>query len=175
VRQIFAVRAVASAVVALVYTFVQEHSAAIGILGIQILAAVLVVQSLILGLASRDRKPWREAWTHALLAAVTASLGWVFAGFGVENQRTQLVAMVALFTLGAAVIDWIRSNSTTDHFKRDRLTAAVLSLLTGLIYFGATIGFIRFDDLTAVGLFGAYLALLAVHFGISATSPKRSA
>ena len=174
-RQIFAVRSIAAAVVALVYTFVQEHSASIGILGVQILAALLVLQSLILGLASRDRRPWREAWTHALLAAVAASIGWVFNGFGVESPRAQLVAMVALFTLGSAILDWLRSNSATDHYRRDRLISAVLGLMVGLIYFGAVIGFVRFDDLTAVGLFGAYLALIAVHFGISATSPSRSA
>ncbi|MEY4000477.1 MAG: hypothetical protein RLZZ626_832 [Actinomycetota bacterium] len=171
-RQIFAVRSVAAAVVAIVYTFVQEHSASVGILGVQILAALMVLQSLVLGLAARDRKPWREAWLHAVVAAIAASVGWVFAGFGVTNLTTQLVAMVAIVTLGSAAIDLVRVNATLDHYKRERTMSAVLSLLAGLLYFGATLGLVRFDEVTAVGLFGAYLALTAVHFGIAATSPK---
>jgi hypothetical protein len=53
-------------------------------------------------------------------------------------------------------------------FGKDSLISASLSLLVGLLFLAVPL-----DIISAVGFFGAYLVLSAVHLGISATTPSK--
>ena len=50
---------------------------------------------------------------------------------------------------------------------RDHLLSSIFALVLGALFLG-----VELDAVSAVGFFGAYLALDGVHWGIAAASPK---
>jgi hypothetical protein len=69
---------------------------------------------------------------------------------------------------GAFEMYLARRSGFATRFGKDSLISASLSLLVGLLFLAVPL-----DIISAVGFFGAYLVLSAVHLGISATTPSK--
>jgi hypothetical protein len=78
-----------------------------------------------------------------------------------------LVAGWGLIT-GAFELYLARRSGFATRSGKDNLISAVLSLGVGLLFL-----IVPLDIVSAVGFFGAYLVLSAVHLGISATTPAK--
>jgi hypothetical protein len=89
---------------------------------------------------------------------------------GTEDGRapafTALVAAWGLIS-GAFALYQARRLGFKDAGGRDHLISAVFALLLGVLFLAVDL-----DIVSAVGFFGAYLALEGVHQGIAAATPK---
>jgi hypothetical protein len=170
VKFVFAARAAISFGVGIFITFNQSHSAATGLLALAIFGLGYAVLNGIgsvvwgKGIFSIENFPLTLAaliiGTAAILVPVTepnvAALIFVYlvTGWGLIS--------------GAFEMYLARRSGFTSRFGKDSLISASLSLLVGLLFLAVPL-----DIISAVGFFGAYLVLSAVHLGISATTPSK--
>lgn len=167
---VFALRAAIFFGVGIFITFNQSHSATTGLLCLAIFgigyAALNGIGSVVWGkgLFSLENFPLTLAslivGTAAILVPATdpeaAGLAFVY-----------LVTGWGLIT-GAFEMYLARRAGFATRFGKDSLISGSLSLLVGLLFLAVPL-----DIISAVGFFGAYLMLSAVHLGISAGTPSK--
>ena len=167
---VFAARAAISFGVGIFITFNQSHSAATGLLALAIFG---IGFALLNGVASAV---WGKGifslenfllTIAALIVGVTALL--------VPTGDLQAAALVFVFLVagwgliaGGFETYLARRTGISTRSGKDNLISAVLSLGVGLLFLIAPL-----DIVSAVGFFGAYLVLSAVHLGISAATPSK--
>ena len=167
---VFALRAAISFGVGIFITFNQSHSAATGLFALGIFgigfALLNGVGSVIWGkgIFSLENFPLTLA---ALLVGTAAIL------VPATDPEAAALAFVYLVTgwgliSGAFEMYLARRTGFATRFGKDSLISASLSLLVGLLFLIAPL-----DIISAVGFFGAYLVLSAVHLGISAATPSK--
>lgn len=169
-KKVFALRAAISFAVSVFITFNQDHSAATGLLALAIFgigyAVLNAVGSQIFGkgVFSIENLPLTLA---AAIVGVAALL--------VPTADPQAAGLVFIYLVtgwgliaGAFELYLARRSGFATRFGKDSLLNAGLSLLLGLLFLVAPL-----DIVSAVGFFGAYLALSAVHLGISAGTPSK--
>jgi hypothetical protein len=122
--------------------------------------------------------------------ALTKQQIWIIAGVGGVLATALIVGLAALLVpatdpdasglvfvyivtgwgliSGAFEMYLARRSGFASRFGKDSLISASLSLLIGLLFLAVPL-----DIISAVGFFGAYLVLSAVHLGISATTPSK--
>ena len=167
---VFALRAAISFGVGIFITFNQSHSAATGLLALGIFGIGFAVLNGIgstvwgKGLFSLENFPLTLA---ALIVGSAALL--------VPTGDLQAAALVFVFLVagwgliaGAFETYLARRAGFATRSGKDSLINAVLSLGIGLLFLIAPL-----DIVSAVGFFGAYLVLSAVHLGISAATPVK--
>ena len=167
---VFALRAAISFGVGIFITFNQSHSAATGLLALGIFGIGFALLNGIgstvwgKGLFSLENFPLTLA---ALIVGVAALL--------VPTGDLQAAALVFVFLVagwgliaGAFEMYLARRAGFATRSGKDSLINAVLSLGIGLLFLIAPL-----DIVSAVGFFGAYLVLSAVHLGISAATPVK--
>ena len=167
---VFAARAAISFGVGIFIAFNQSHSAATGLLALAIFgigyALLNAVASAVWGkgIFSLENFPLTLV---ALIVGVAALL--------VPTGDLQAAALVFVFLVaGWGVIAGVfetylaRRTGFSSRSGKDNLISAVLSLGVGLLFLVAPL-----DIVSAVGFFGAYLVLSAVHLGISAATPSK--
>ena len=167
---VFAARAAISFGVGIFITFNQSHSAATGLLALAIFgigfALLNGVASAVWGkgIFSLENFPLTIA---ALIVGVAALL--------VPTDDLQAAALVFVFLVagwgliaGGFETYLARRTGFSTRSGKDNLISAVLSLGVGLLFLIAPL-----DIVSAVGFFGAYLVLSAVHLGISAATPSK--
>jgi len=170
VKFVFAARAAISFGVGIFITFNQSHSAATGLLALAIFgigfALLNGVASAVWGkgIFSLENFPLTIA---ALIVGVAALL--------VPTDDLQAAALVFVFLVagwgliaGGFETYLARRTGFSTRSGKDNLISAVLSLGVGLLFLIAPL-----DIVSAVGFFGAYLVLSAVHLGISAATPSK--
>jgi uncharacterized membrane protein HdeD (DUF308 family) len=97
----------------------------------------------------------------------------MFAALAFSNTPNQLSAFLSLVSAwgiisGAFELYQARRNGFKTASGKDYLMSAVFALVLGLLFLAVPL-----DEVSAVGFFGAYLALSGVHLGIAAASvPK---
>jgi uncharacterized membrane protein HdeD (DUF308 family) len=163
-------RAAISFALGVFITFSQAHGADIGLV-------VLAAFGLALGLGGGSLVFVRRAGLNPiqeLPVAVVALLIGIFASLAFFNPVGQLAAFLALVSAwgvisGAFELYQARRVSFKSQFGRDYLISAVFALLLGLLFLAVDL-----DEVSAVGFFGAYLALSGVHLGIAAASHQKS-
>lgn len=167
---VFALRAAISFGVGIFITFNQSHSAATGLFALGIFgigfALLNGVGSVIWGkgIFSLENFPLTLV---ALLIGIAAIL------VPATDPEAAALAFVYLVTgwgliFGAFEMYLARRTGFATRFGKDSLISASLSLLVGLLFLIAPL-----DIISAVGFFGAYLVLSAVHLGISAATPSK--
>ena len=167
---VFALRAAISFGVGIFITFNQSHSAATGLFALGIFGIGFAlfngVGSVIWGngIFSLENFPL----TLAALLVGTAAL--LVPATDPEASALVFVYLVTGWGLiaGAFEMYLARRSGFATRFGKDSLISASLSLLVGLLFLAVPL-----DIISAVGFFGAYLVLSAVHLGISATTPSK--
>lgn len=150
-------------------TFNQAHGPDTGLLVLGIFGIVLGVG---LGALTLTKKADLSA-LQELPVAVLALLVGLFALLALANQETQLPAFLALVSAwglisGAFELYQARRSSFKSQEGKDFLISAIFGLLLGLLFLA-----VQLDSVSAVGFFGAYLAMSGVHLGIAAASSKK--
>lgn len=161
-------RATVSFALGIFITFSQAHGSDIGLL-------VLAAYGLAIGLGSASMVFFKRFGLNPLQelpVAVVALLVGLFAALALQNQGAQLPAFLALVSAwgivsGAFELYQARRSGFKTQDGKDYLISAVFGLLIGLLFLA-----VGLDEVSAVGFFGAYLALSGVHLGIAAASQK---
>ncbi|MGX1933740.1 acyl-CoA synthetase [Microbacterium resistens] len=189
VRHVQLVRALFAAVAALMITFSPDHSAAVGL---SVFSGFALATGLVLALAAWlvARPGWR--WPYVLLAAFSFLAG--MAG-GIPAWRSTPLFFVLVIAWGALtglveLIAGIRARTAAQRGEpvvdgaRDHLLVGVLGLLLAValllvpMQYAWTYSiedagdFILTGITLAVGIFGAYAAIVAVLLGIAGFSPR---
>ena len=167
---ILAARAAISFGAGIYITFNQSHSAATGLLALAIFGLGYAVLNGVgsavwgKGLFSLENFPLTLA---ALIVGLAALL--------VPATDPEAPALVFVYLVtgwgliaGAFEMYLARRSGFATRFGKDSLISASLSLLVGLLFLAVPL-----EIISAVGFFGAYLVLSAVHLGISATTPSK--
>jgi hypothetical protein len=170
VKFVFAFRAAISFGVGIFITFNQSHSAATGLLALGIFG---IGFALLNGIGS-------VVWGKGLLSLenlplTLAALVVGLAALLVPTNDLQAAALVFVFLVagwgliaGAFEMYLARRSGFASRSGKDSLINAVLSLGIGLLFL-----IVPLEIVSAVGFFGAYLVMSAVHLGISATTPAK--
>jgi hypothetical protein len=170
VKFVFAARAAISFGVGIFITFNQSHSAATGLFALGIFGIGFAIlnatgsQVWAKGIFSLENFPLTLA---ALIVGVAALLVPTSDLQAAALVFTSLVAGWGLIA-GALELYLARRSGFGTRAGKDNLISAVLSLGVGLLFLIAPL-----DIVSAVGFFGAYLVLSAVHLGISAATPTK--
>ena len=167
---VFAARAAISFGVGIFITFNQSHSAATGLFALAIFGIGYAVLNGIgsavwgKGLFSLENFP------HTLAAMIIGLAALLVPATDPEASALVFVYLVTGWGLiaGAFEMYLARRSGFATRFGKDSLISASLSLLVGLLFLAVPL-----DIISAVGFFGAYLVLSAVHLGISATTPSK--
>ncbi len=149
-------------------TFNQAHGPDTGLLVLGIFGIVLGIGLGALTLTIAELSALQE-----LPVAVLALLVGLFSLLALANQETQLPAFLALVSAwglisGAFELYQARRSSFKSQEGKDFLISAIFGLLLGLLFLA-----VQLDSVSAVGFFGAYLAMSGVHLGIAAASSKK--
>ena len=164
-----ATRAVAHATVAALITFSQAHNSELGLNSLILFGSLYLIASLGTHFLDKRNKimsprlglPVIAPLVVAALAVVALTAGW--------KQEQSFRWLTALLALGFAVTEiyLARKVGTKTVDGRDAIITAFLSLALLGLFAGFDMGQVPLN-----GFFGAFHAILAVHLGIAATSPK---
>lgn len=162
-------RAAISLAVGLFITFSQSHSASIGLLSLGIYGIGLALVTLAVHFINRRGIATIEAIPFAIIALI---IGF-FALLVPEGDQTEIAGFIALVTAwgllsGVLELYAARKEKFSTRTGRDYLINAVFALILGALFL-----FVPLDIVSAVGFFGAYLVISAVHLGISAATPAK--
>ena len=161
------IRAAVSFALGIFITFSQSHSAEIGLITLGVYGLILGI-----GLAATVLIQGKAAGLQELPTATLATLVGVFALLAISTSDVQQAAFKALVAAwgliyGAFALYQARRWGFSDLLGRDFLISAIFALLLGALFLAVDL-----DIVSAVGFFGAYLALDGVHLGIAAATPK---
>jgi hypothetical protein len=170
VKLVFAARAAISFGVGIFITFNQSHSAATGLLALGIFG---IGFALLNGIGSAVWGKGIFSPENFPLTLTALIVGTAAILVPVTEPNVAALVFVSLVTgwgliSGAFEMYLARRSGFTSRFGKDSLISASLSLLVGLLFLAVPL-----DIISAVGFFGAYLVLSAVHLGISATTPSK--
>jgi hypothetical protein len=170
VKFVFALRAAISFGVGIFITFNQSHSAATGLFALGIFGIGFAV------LNGTGSSVWGkgifslENFPLTLAALILGAAALLVPTGNLEAAGLVFVFLVAGWALvsGAFELYLARRSGFATRSGKDNLLNAVLSLGLGLLFL-----IVPLDIVSAVGFFGAYLVLSAVHLGISAATPSK--
>ncbi|MFT4219675.1 MAG: acyl-CoA synthetase [Microbacterium sp.] len=185
-------RAALAAIAAVMITFSPDHSAA---LGLAVFSGFAVATALVLGFGAWMAYPAGRRWPVAALAVVTLIAG-MFGGVPAWRTTPVFFAVVIAWSAVAGVVELIegwRERQLLDpddaqrrSESRDAIVVGglglVLAAAVAIVPAGYSLDYVIDEagqfTLTgttiAVGLFGAYAAIVAVYLGIAAFSPRRT-
>jgi hypothetical protein len=170
VKFVLALRAAISFGVGIFITFNQSHSAATGLFALGIFgigfAALNAIGSSVWGKGIFSL----ENFPLTLAALILGAASLLVPTGNLEAAGLVFVFLVAGWGLvsGAFELYLARRSGFATRSGKDNLLNAVLSLGLGLLFL-----IVPLDIVSAVGFFGAYLVLSAVHLGISAGTPNK--
>lgn len=165
---------IAAAVVAVSITFTQAHNALLGLFFVLGFTTILVVLEILDAARDSDRQLRSTVIRIAISILVIGSL--VSYGYLQEQDTyTLFVINVAVASYGFAVIEMFRSAKTgfvKTNEGRDHVVISVIHFAMLLVYLLDFSRVIKLGEVPAVGIYGAYAAILAVLWGIKAFDPK---
>lgn len=179
-------RAAAAAIAALMITFSGDHSAP---LGLSVFSGFAIMTALVWAIGAWLVVPVGQRTTPFAMAFFSGIVGIVGGAVAYRTPALlfSLVIAWALFTGVLELIQGLRARATDPVTARDQITVAALTLLLAVVtailplvpdqsYFNAEVNrqFTMTSTIIAVGLFGAYAAIIAVYIGIAALSPAKS-
>lgn len=185
VRHVHFARAAFAAIAALMITFSPDHSATVGL---SVFSGYVIATALVFFVAAWLVAAADDRWPYVLLGTIGLAAGIVS---GIPPLRTTamffgvLIAWAALSGL-VELLAGIRSRKPGDSLGRDRMTVGVTSLLLALALLLVPQGYsysytapdgnaYTLTGITiAVGIYGAYAAIVAVYLAIAGFTPRRS-
>ena len=167
---VFALRAAISFGVGIFITFNQSHSAATGLVSLGIFG---IGFALLNGIGSAVWGKGIFSLENFPLTLTSLIIGTAAILVPVTEPNVAALVFVSLVTgwgliSGAFEMYLARAAGFATRFGKDSLISASLSLLVGLLFLAVPL-----DIISAVGFFGAYLVISAVHLGISAGTPSK--
>jgi uncharacterized membrane protein HdeD (DUF308 family) len=167
---VLALRAIIAFGVGVFITFNQSHSASIGLTALAIFGIGYAI------LNSVGNAVWGKGITsvESMPLSVVAVIVGVFALLIPSTDPfAQAMAFIYLVTgwglvAGAFELYLARREGLKTRNGKDALINAVLSLALGVLFLVAPL-----DIVSAVGFFGAYLALSGIHLAIAAATPSK--
>lgn len=162
---LFGLRATVSFGLGLLIAFTQAHTYAVG-------TAVVAGFGLALGLSSLGfiLRTKKAQWLNPLMFIATLiGLAGLVSFLISDLQSVLFLPLVALLGLSFAAFEGYLAKKLgpRSNLGRDFAVSAVLSFALGLVFLIAPL-----DEVSAVGLFGAYLAISGVFWGIAAATPE---
>lgn len=174
-RKILLVKTLAAAIVAIIITFTQAHNAILGLIGVLTFTTVMVAAEIYTAFKSTDRQirgPIMRIAASVLVLGSLVSYTYVTE----QDNYTLLIINIVIASYGFFAIEMyksVRAGFAKDPEGRDHLTAALLNLVLLVTYLLDFAGVIKLGEIPAVGIYGAYTAMLAVLWGIKAFDPKQ--
>lgn len=164
-----ATRAAAHATVAAVITFNQVHDGEFGLSSLSLFGALYLAASLGTHFLDHRNKVMSPRLGWPLIAPTLVAVSAVFAQLADWDQLISFRWLTALLASGFVVTEiWLAN-------KVGRKTAdgrdAVITAFLSFALFGLVLGF-DMGEVPLVGFLGAFHAILAVHLGIAAATPK---
>ena len=167
---VFAARATISFAIGIFITFNQSHSAATGLFALGLFGIGFAI------LNSVSSQVWAKGiFSLETFPLTLSALNVGVAALLVPTGDLQAAALVFVFLVagwgliaGAFELYLARRSGFGTRSGKDNLISAVLGLGVGLLFL-----IVPLDIVSAVGFFGAYLVLSAVHLGISAATPAK--
>ena len=165
-----------AALVALAITFTQAHNSVVGLICVLGYATALVVIEIASVLRIEDRL--LKGTVIRLAASVIILGGLIGYMFTSENKSYELLTLnVVIACYGFMGIEVFRA-SRDKFFKtpagRDHVVVAAVNLAMISVYLLDFAGVYKLGEVPAVGIFGAYTAILAVFWGLKAFDPKQA-
>lgn len=193
-RHVQIARAASAAIAALMVTFSPDHSAAVGL---SIFSGFVLVNALILLVSAWLVYPAGRRWPAVLLGVLSVLTGMAGGVVPLRSVATFFV-LVIVWALSTGLVETIagarglrqaRSPHAGDADRtesRDALVIGILTLVLGLALLlvpaqyalqyrveEADTTFTLTGIILAVGIFGAYAAIVAVYLGIAGFSPRK--
>jgi ABC-type multidrug transport system fused ATPase/permease subunit len=175
-KKLLVVRAAIAAVVAAVITFTQAHNASIGLISVLGYATAMVAIEIISVVRIDDRMLKGTVIRLAASVIILGSLiGYMFTA---QNRSYELLTLnVVIACYGFMGIEVFRA-ARNKFFKtvegRDHVIVAAINVAMLAVYLMDFAGIYRLGEVPAVGIFGAYAAVLAVFWGLKAFDPKQA-
>lgn len=147
-------------------TFSQSHSAEVGLWSLALLGFSVALTPLI---AIRNKNSVLELLPLAVVGLLVAALSAM--AIFVPSQIGHVAAFISLVTAfglisGAFELFQAGRSGFKTQAGKDLLVSAAFALALGALFL-----IVPLDVISAVGFFGAYLALSGVHLGIAAFTP----
>lgn len=164
-----ATRAVAAAALAVVVTFALDHSAPARF-GLAAMGGYLVVQAVVLAVCSPGLALSRAGRALVLVRAAVSLVGGVIALVGLDGGIGLLRPLESLVFLAIGAIEIVGGLRRTERadLSGDAVVVGGLQVLVGIVLL-----VFDSDALLAVGVLGAWGAIVAVYLGISAANIRR--
>lgn len=185
VRNVQLVRALLAAAAAVMITFSPDHSAAIGL---SVFSGFAIATALVHVLSAWLVYPAGRRWPAVVMAALSFLAGMA-GGFPMWRSEDLFFAIVISWALTTGLVELIvglRGRRTREPAARDEITVGALGLLLGVLLLvvpagflsaysidGTTVGWLT-GIILGVGLFGGYVAIVAVFLGIAGLTPKKA-
>jgi hypothetical protein len=169
-KKVLALRAAISFAVGIFITFSQSHSADVGLLALAIFGLGFAFLN---GLGSLIFSKGLQAVENLPLTVAAFLVGLLAVLVPAADNDTSSVAFIYLVTgwgliAGSFELYLARRSGFKTQSGKDSLLNAGFGLLLGALFLIAPL-----DIVSAVGFFGAYLVLSAVHLGIAAATPEK--
>ena len=171
-RKTQGIRAVVAFGIGVFITFSQSHSAQTGLLALTVFGIAFGLTYPAAAVAFEPGLPALES----LPLGVTAILIGTFAALSPLQPIQAEPASVFIWLVlawglisGAFELYQARRRGFRTDQGRDHLISSIFSFLLGVLFLTVPL-----DIVSAVGFFGAYLALSGVHLGIAAATPARN-
>lgn len=187
VRHLQIARALFAAIAAIMVTFSPDHSA---VVGLSVFSGFAIATGLVFALAAWLVAPAGRRGPTILLAGLTLAAGMV-AGINPWRTTEMFYIVVIAWAVTTGLVELVaavreRRADAADTTRRDGIVIGVLTLILAvgiavvpggyaLEYYIDEAGrwFTLTGTIIAVGVFGAYTAIVAVYLGIAGFSPRR--
>jgi uncharacterized membrane protein len=154
--------------VGLVITFSQVHDYGVGIMAITSFGIGYAMVSVLVALVQRKKMSAYEAVPLTIFAL---GIGLAATQLNSHTQVFWYPMLIVIWGLASAGFEFLQAKKSgfKSPFGSEHLISAILGMLLALLY-----AFVRLQEIDAVGFFGAYMILSAVHLGISAVSARKN-
>jgi hypothetical protein len=163
-------RAAAHATVAIVITFNQVHNGELGLASLTLFGMLYLAANLFTVYLDRRRKLSSPALSWPVIASTAIGILALVAQFVEIDKITSSRVLIGLLMLGFVVAEILVAKQVGRKTLEGK--EAVITAVASAVMLGLSLG-VDVGAVPLVGFFGAYHAILAVHLGISAATPKR--
>ncbi len=164
-------RAATAAVVAIAITFIQSHSALVGLVAVLSFATGILAAEIWQALTDEDR---RARGSIIRMAAASIFITGIVGTSGLDLLTVMSMNVVFLGYIFCA-IEIVRALKAgwRERAGRDHLVVSAVHFLMTALFVCNLTGLIVLGEVPAVGFFGGYAAILAVLWGLRAFDPKQ--
>lgn len=155
--------------VGLVITFSQVHNYGVGIMAVTSFGIGYAMVSVLVALVQRKKM---SSYETVPLTVMALGIGLAATQLNSHTQVFWYPMLLVIWGLSSAGFELVQARKLGLKTQRgaEHLVSAGLGFLLALLY-----AFVRLAEIDAIGFFGAYMILCAVHFGISAVSQRGKA